>query len=38
VISFSAIEDTKHLADAEAEFIKQGGVPEYSMKKRLNKH
>jgi hypothetical protein len=37
VVSFNALEDTRHLADAEAEFIKQGGVPEYALKKRLDK-
>jgi hypothetical protein len=37
VVSLSTLEDTQHLAAAEAEFIKQGGVPDYSFKKHLRK-
>lgn len=38
VVSLSTLEDTQHLAAAEAEFIKQGGVPTYSIKKHLQKY
>jgi hypothetical protein len=37
VLPFDTLQSTKLLADAEAEFIKQGGVPDYSLKKRLDK-
>lgn len=38
VVSLNTLKDTKLFAAAEAEFIKQGGVPDYSFKKRLDKN
>lgn len=38
MIPFEQLEGTKMLADAEAEFRKQGGIPVYSFKKRLDKN
>jgi hypothetical protein len=37
ILPFDALEHTRHFADAKAEFIKQGGVPDYAFKKRLDK-
>lgn len=37
LVSLSALEDTNLLTHAEAEFVKQGGVPKYSAKKHLDK-
>jgi hypothetical protein len=37
LVSLSALEDTNLLLHAEAEFVKQGGVPKYSLKKHLDK-
>jgi hypothetical protein len=36
-ILFEHLEGRKHLANAEAEFVKRGGVPDYVLKKRLDK-
>jgi ankyrin repeat protein len=37
MILFEHLEGRKHLANAEAEFVKRGGVPDYVLKKRLDK-
>jgi hypothetical protein len=38
ILPFDMLQSTKLLANAEAEFIRQGGVPEYSFRKQLDKN